>query len=64
MITNDEQLAQTHSALNHLEAAMAALKRDVSPVNLTRFAVMAEPVVDQIKELRAQVDEYIGVNAA
>jgi len=64
MIQNDEQLDQTRSAIAHLEAAIAALKRDVAPVNLARFALMAEPAVAQVKELRAKVDEYIGLNAA
>ncbi len=64
MITNNEQLEQTRSALNHLETAIASLKRDVLPLNPSRFAIMAEPAVDHIKELRAQIDEYIGVNAA
>jgi hypothetical protein len=64
MIENDEQLNQTRLAINDLEAAMAALKRDVLPLNAERFAVMAEPIVDHIRELRQQVEEYVGITAA
>ena len=64
MIQNDEQLNETRVAIAHLESALAALKRDVLPVNQARFALMAEPAVDQIRELRAQVEEYVGMTSA
>ena len=64
MIENEEQLHQTRLALEHLEAGLASLKREVLPLNQARFALMAEPVVDQIRELRTQIDEYIGMNSA
>lgn len=59
MIQNDEQLNQTRGAINDLESGLAALKRDVLPLNRARFAVMAEPVISHIRELRAQVEEYV-----
>ena len=64
MIENDEQLNQTRLAINDLEAAMAPLKRDVLPLSVERFAVMAEPIVEHIRELRRQVEEYVGITAA
>jgi hypothetical protein len=64
MIENDNQLNQTRLAINDLESAMAALKRDVLPLNEERFAVMAEPIVEHIRELRQQVEEYVGITAA
>ena len=64
MIENEEQLQQTQLALAHLEAALAGLKRDVLPLNPARFALMAEPVVDQIQDLRRAVDEYVGLPPA
>ncbi len=64
MIENDNQLNQTRLAINDLEAAMAALKRDVLPLNEERFAIMAEPIIDHIRELRQQVEEYVGITAA
>lgn len=64
MIENDNQLNQTRLAITDLESAMAALKRDVLPLNEERFAVMAEPIIDHIRELRQQVEEYVGITAA
>lgn len=64
MIQNDDQLNETRTAIAHLESALAALKRDVLPINQARFALMAEPAVDQIRELRAHVEEYVGITSA
>ena len=64
MIENDYQLNQTRLAIADLESAMAALKRDVLPLNAERFGVMAEPVVEQIRELRHEVEEYVGIIVA
>ncbi len=64
MIENDKQLNQTCLAIADLEAALAALKRDVLPLNAERFRVMAEPVLDHLRELRQEVEEYAGITAA
>jgi len=64
MIENDDQLNQTRLAINDLESAMAALKRDVLPLSEERFAVMAEPIIEHIRELRQQVEEYVGITTA
>lgn len=64
MIQNDEQLNETRTAIAHLESALAAFKRDVLPLNPARFALMAEAAVDQIRELRSKVDDYVGISAA
>lgn len=64
MIENDEQLNQTRLAIADLESAIAALKRDVLPLSAERFAIMAEPIIAHIRELRQQVEEYVGITAA
>ncbi|HEV3258058.1 MAG TPA: hypothetical protein VG013_14330, partial [Gemmataceae bacterium] len=64
MIKNEQQLEQTRQAIVNLEAAVAALKRDVLPLNAERFAMMAEPVVDHIRELQREVEEYVGITSA
>ncbi|HKV38317.1 MAG TPA: hypothetical protein VJX67_03825 [Blastocatellia bacterium] len=64
MIENDDQLNQTRSALVNLESALASLKRDILPANTRRYSVMAEPIVHHIQELRAKVDQYVGVTTA
>jgi hypothetical protein len=64
MIENEEQLRQTRIAINDLESALAALKRGVLPLNPERFAVMAEPLMDHIRALRLQVEDYVEITAA
>lgn len=64
MIQTEHHLEITRRAIANLEAALSSLKRDVLPVNPARFALMAEPIVDQLRELRGQVDDYVGVTSA
>jgi hypothetical protein len=64
MITNDEQLNQAVDRLGRMYRAMAALRAEVLPVNARKFALMAEGPVDEIQRLQAQIDAYIGREAA
>ena len=64
MIETDQQWNQTRLAIADLESAMAELKRDVLPLNAERFAVMSEPVVEQIRQQRERVEEYVGITIA
>jgi hypothetical protein len=64
MIQNDEQLRRTRAALLHVEASLTSLYRQKADIHPDRFALMAEPILDQIQRLRAEIDEYIGVTAA
>jgi hypothetical protein len=61
MIHTDKHLESTRKALAHLEAAMAALRRDKPTLHPDRYALMAAPLLDEIRQLRQQIDEYIGV---
>jgi hypothetical protein len=62
MIENERQLNQTRAAIMDLENAVSALKRDVLPLNPARFALMAEAPVAEIRQLREQIDEFVGIN--
>ena len=64
MIENDEQLRRTREGINELEAGLAALKRDVLPLNAKQFALMADPVVEYIRDLRKLVEDYVGYTVA
>ncbi|HEY1376927.1 MAG TPA: hypothetical protein VGF55_09035 [Gemmataceae bacterium] len=64
MIENDDQLQRTREALSLAEAALAALHRRKADMDPAWFALMAEPVLDQIRQLRAQIDDYIGLTDA
>ena len=64
MIENERQLNQTRAAITDLENAVSALKRDVLPINAARFALMAEAPVAEIRQLREQIDEFVGIKSA
>lgn len=60
MIRTDRELQQTQAAIGFLEDSVAALEREVLPLNRSRFTLMAEPVIEQLASLRAEVEEYLG----
>jgi hypothetical protein len=61
MIRNDEQLTVVREQLARVESALAALRRDVLPVNPRLYEVMSESYAATIQQLRAQIDEYLGI---
>jgi hypothetical protein len=64
MILTDEGLEQTREALTHMENALKSLKRDILPKSPVEFALMAEPVVEYIHNLRREIEDYIGYTFA
>jgi hypothetical protein len=64
MITNDEQLNQAVERLGGMYRAMAALRAEVLPLNARNFALMAEGPLDEIRRMQAEIDAYVGVEAA
>lgn len=64
MIQNDEQLLQTRQALIEVEDALAALTRQRASIHPDRYALMAEPILDQIARLRKDIERYVGITAA
>ena len=40
---------------------MLSLRRDVLPKSVARYNLMAESYVDQINELRSEIEEYLGI---
>ncbi|HEY9227904.1 MAG TPA: hypothetical protein VIP11_14705 [Gemmatimonadaceae bacterium] len=63
-IENDDQLRQAIEALAHVEAALAALRQRVEPVNAALFAAMAEDPSLNIAAMRRRVDAYRARNSA
>jgi hypothetical protein len=64
MIQNDDQLRRTSEALCCIEASLAASTRRREEIHPARFALMAEPVLDELHHLRAEIDRYIGLSDA
>jgi hypothetical protein len=63
MIKNDNQLAIVREQLASAEAALDAIRREVQPQNPRTYAVMAEPYIDVVLSLRAEIDAYLGISA-
>lgn len=64
MLENEEQYQQSVTVLQRLEVALASLRRRVEPINPALFQAMAQTYIDEITEIRNEIDEYIGVNSA
>ena len=56
MIRNDQQLTVVREQLARMERALASLRRRVT--NERNFAVYSEGYVDQIADLKAEIDKY------
>ncbi len=56
MICNDEELKVMREQLGRAERALASLRSEIT--NERNFAVFSEAYVDQIAELKAEIDAY------
>ncbi len=56
-ICDDEELAMVQEQLTFIEHALATLRRHVT--NPRNFAICSEAYVDQIAELKAEIDNYL-----
>lgn len=61
MIQTDEQLQQTQAALCRLESSLAALNRQRAGIHPDRFQLMSEPILEQIRRLRSEIDAYLRI---
>ena len=61
MIQNDEQLKRTQGALALVEHTLAAIRDKRSSMHPSQFALMAEGPIEDIRRLRRQIDEYLGL---
>ncbi len=62
MIRTDAGLRATREALQNLETALLGLHRKRSEYHPSTFELLVEPIRDQIRTLRAEVDDYIGLS--
>ena len=61
MIRCEEGLKQAQYWLAELERSLNGLRQRVQPVNEQKFRLMAEGYVSQIRQLREEIDEYLGI---
>jgi hypothetical protein len=64
MIDNDDQLEVVRKQLATVEAALIALRRRMLPQHEGQYRIFAEGYIEQILELRAEMDQYLGITTA
>ena len=62
MIKTDQDLEIVRQQLARVESAIGALRREVLPLSEERFLLMAQTYVEQILALRAEIDEFLGLD--
>ena len=62
MITNDLEFDQAFEQMERMYRALAALRRDVFPINPDQFALLAEGPEDEIRRLQHDLDAYTGLS--
>jgi hypothetical protein len=61
MIANDEQLGIVQAQVTRLETAVRSLAVTVRPQSEQQFQLLAEGYVDQLRQLRRDIDAYLGI---
>ncbi len=64
MIETDDGLTRTQEALANLEHALRGLTAKQARYHPATFALIAEPMIDDIRKYRAEIDAYIGLPVA
>ncbi len=62
MITSDEQLKVNLELIASMYQAIASLRRDIAPRNFRNYEILAEGPIEQIRRLRQEIDEFLGVH--
>ena len=60
-ITSREGLEATQYGLGCIERALASLREDLLPHNPKLYALLSEGDIDEIRELRSEIDAYLGL---
>jgi len=61
MIYTEAGLEKTQKMLVEMEQALNDLRREVKPINEQKYRIMAEGYISQIRQMREEVDEYLGI---
>ena len=61
MITSDAALEVNLEFIVTFYRQIARLRQEIAPRNYRNYEIMAEGPVEQIRRLRQEIDEYLGV---
>ena len=63
-IHSDEALRVNLELIGHMYEAIISLKRDIAPQNFKNYLIFAEGPIEEIRRLKNEIDEYLGINEA
>ena len=61
MIYTEEGLKETQELIADMERSLNGLRRRVKPINEQKYRIMAEGYISQIRQMREEIDEYLGI---
>ena len=61
MIYTEEGLQETQQMVVEMEQALNRLRRDIKPFNEQQYRIMSQGLISQIRQMREEVDEYLGI---
>jgi chemotaxis regulatin CheY-phosphate phosphatase CheZ len=59
MIRTEEGLRRTREAVGNLKRVLESLERDKEKMHPSWYATMREPAEEQLRELQAEIDQYL-----
>lgn len=64
MINTEEGMQQNLELIQGMYRAITDLHRRVAPQNFDNYLILAEGPIEQIRRLKAEIDEYLGIQQA
>ena len=61
MIKSDADLDVNLESIARFYRVIARLRREIAPLNYRNYEVMAAGPIEQIRRLRQEIDEYLGI---
>lgn len=60
-INSDAEMQVNLELIQGMYRAIADLHRRIAPQNFTNYLIFAEGPIEQIRRLKAEIDEYLGI---
>lgn len=61
MINSDAELEVNLASIDRFYRMIARLRHEVAPLNFRNYEILAEGPIEQIRRLRQEIDEYLGI---
>ena len=61
MIHSEAGLKKTQTLIADMERSLDELRQQVKPISEQKFRIMAEGCISQIRQMREEIDEYLGI---